>query len=113
MWYQGKAADCLGDQWKALTVDSEYGALAKGWTFEPGQVIITGAMGRHDTWKPGKYEGKWGPWHDLVDGELEDRFGNAFPREAFFSVKTRGFCAVGPGLKPAPTSLVVYPRLVR
>lgn len=57
---QGKAADCLGDQWKALLwiVNS---ALAQGWTIEPGQVIITGAMGAMIPGKPGKYEGKWGP----------------------------------------------------
>ncbi len=57
---QGKAADALGDQWKALLwiVNS---ALAQGWTIEPGQVIITGAMGAMLPGKPGKYEGKWGP----------------------------------------------------
>jgi 2-keto-4-pentenoate hydratase len=57
---QGKAADCLGDQWKALLwlVNT---AVAKGWTLEPGQVFITGAMGAMIPGKPGKYEGKWGP----------------------------------------------------
>ncbi len=57
---QGKAADCLGDQWKALLwlVNT---AIAKGWTLEPGQVLITGAMGAMIPGKPGKYEGKWGP----------------------------------------------------
>ncbi len=57
---QGKATDCLGDQWKALLwlVNT---AVAKGWTLEPGQVLITGAMGAMIPGKPGKYEGKWGP----------------------------------------------------
>jgi 2-keto-4-pentenoate hydratase len=57
---QGKAADCLGDQWKALLwlVNT---AVSKGWTLEPGQVFITGAMGAMIPGKPGKYEGKWGP----------------------------------------------------
>lgn len=57
---QGKAADCLGDQWKALLwlVNT---AVAKGWTLEPGQVFITGAMGAMIPGKPGKYEAKWGP----------------------------------------------------
>ena len=56
---QGKASDCLGDQWKAALwlVNA---AVAKGWTIEPGQMLITGAMGNMIPGKPGKYEGDWG-----------------------------------------------------
>jgi 2-keto-4-pentenoate hydratase len=56
---QGKASDCLGDQWKAALwlVNT---AVAKGWTIEPGQMLITGAMGTMIPGKPGKYEGDWG-----------------------------------------------------
>jgi 2-keto-4-pentenoate hydratase len=57
---QGKASDCLGDQWKAALwlVNA---AVAKGWTLEPGQILITGAMGKMIPGKPGKYDGNWGP----------------------------------------------------
>lgn len=57
---QGKASDCLGDQWKAALwlVNA---AVAKGWTIEPGQILITGAMGKMIPGKPGTYEGNWGP----------------------------------------------------
>jgi 2-keto-4-pentenoate hydratase len=56
---QGKASDCLGDQWKAALwlVNT---AVAKGWVLEPGQILITGAMGNMIPGKPGKYEGDWG-----------------------------------------------------
>ncbi len=56
---QGKASDCLGDQWKAALwlVNT---AIAKGWIIEPGQILITGAMGNMIPGKPGKYEGNWG-----------------------------------------------------
>jgi len=56
---QGKASDALGDQWKAL-LWLVNGAVAQGWTLEPGQILITGAMGNMIPAKPGKYEGKWG-----------------------------------------------------
>ncbi len=56
---QGKASDCLGDQWKAALwlVNA---AVARGWVIEPGQILITGAMGNMIPGKPGKYEGNWG-----------------------------------------------------
>jgi 2-keto-4-pentenoate hydratase len=56
---EGKAADVMGDQWKALLwLVNE--ATAHGWSIEPGQVLITGAMGNMIPGKPGKYEGDWG-----------------------------------------------------
>ncbi len=57
---QGNAADALGDQWKAL-LWLVNGVVAQGWTIEPGQILITGAMGNMIPGKPGKYEGDWGP----------------------------------------------------
>jgi 2-keto-4-pentenoate hydratase len=57
---RGKAADVLGDQWKAL-LWLVNGVVAQGWTIEPGQILITGAMGNMVPGKPGKYEGDWGP----------------------------------------------------
>lgn len=57
---QGKASDALGDQWKAL-LWLVNGVVAQGWTIEPGQILITGAMGNMIPGKPGKYEGDWGP----------------------------------------------------
>ncbi len=42
---EGKAADVMGAQWKALLwLVNE--ATAHGWSIEPGQVLITGVMGR-------------------------------------------------------------------
>jgi 2-keto-4-pentenoate hydratase len=56
----GKAADVMGDQWKTL-LWLVNGAIAHGWTIEPGQIFITGAMGRMLPGKPGMYQGDWGP----------------------------------------------------
>jgi len=56
---EGKAADAMGDQWKAL-LWLVNGVTAQGWSIEPGQVLITGAMGNMIPGKPGKYEGDWG-----------------------------------------------------
>ena len=41
----GKARDALGDQWQAALwlVNT---LLDQGWTFEPGQILLTGALGR-------------------------------------------------------------------
>jgi 2-keto-4-pentenoate hydratase len=57
---QGKAADVLGNQWEAL-LWLVNGAIAEGWTIEPGQIFITGAMGKMLPGKPGTYQGDWGP----------------------------------------------------
>jgi len=57
---KGKAADALGDQWKAL-LWLVNGVVAQGYTIEPGHIFITGAMGQMIPGKPGKYEGNYGP----------------------------------------------------
>ncbi|MGB9615988.1 MAG: 2-keto-4-pentenoate hydratase [Desulfomonilaceae bacterium] len=56
---QGKAADVLGDQWKAL-LWLVNGVVARGYVIEPGQLLITGAMGQMIPGKPGAYKGDWG-----------------------------------------------------
>jgi 2-keto-4-pentenoate hydratase len=56
---KGAASDALGDQWKAL-LWLVNGAIEKGYTLEPGQVLITGAMGQMIPGKPGKYEADYG-----------------------------------------------------
>ena len=56
---KGKAADAMGDQWKAL-LWLVNGAIAQGWTIEPGHIFITGALGRMLPGKPGVYVGDWG-----------------------------------------------------
>lgn len=56
---QGAGRDVLGDQWQALlwlvnrSIDS-------GWTIEPGQVLITGAMGRPVPLQKGLYVADFG-----------------------------------------------------
>jgi 2-keto-4-pentenoate hydratase len=56
----GKASDALGDQWKALLwlVNT---TVKNGWTIEPGQVLITGSLGRLIPGKPGAYSADFGP----------------------------------------------------
>ncbi len=51
---QGKGSDASGDQWAAALwlVNT---MIKKGWTLEPGQNLITGALGRMLPGKPGKY----------------------------------------------------------
>jgi 2-keto-4-pentenoate hydratase len=56
---QGKADDVMGDQWKAL-LWLVNGAISRGYVIEPGQVLITGAMGNMIPGKPGPYQGDWG-----------------------------------------------------
>ena len=57
---KGKAADVMGDQWNAL-LWLVNGAIAEGWTIEPGQIFITGVMGKMLPGKAGSYQGDWGP----------------------------------------------------
>ncbi|MEW6352441.1 MAG: hypothetical protein AB1646_25605 [Thermodesulfobacteriota bacterium] len=56
---RGKAADAMGDQWKAL-LWLVNGAIEQGWTVEPGYVFITGDMGKMLPAKPGTYKGDYG-----------------------------------------------------
>jgi 2-keto-4-pentenoate hydratase len=56
---QGTGRDVSGDQWHALlwlvnrTIDS-------GWTIEPGQLLITGAMGKPVPMSAGLYVADFG-----------------------------------------------------
>jgi len=57
--YQGKGVEALGDQWKAALwiVNS---VLEQGYKVEPGQVVITGALGKMVPGKPGQYVADYG-----------------------------------------------------
>ena len=57
--YEGAATDSLGDQWKALRwlINSR---LRHGWKIEPGQVLITGALGQVLDGTPGVYRADYG-----------------------------------------------------
>jgi len=57
---KGKASDALGDQWKAL-LWLVNGVVAQGYSIEPGQILLTGALGNMIPGKPGKYEINYGP----------------------------------------------------
>lgn len=57
--FQGKASDALGDQWQAL-LWLVNGVVKQGWSIEPGQILITGALGKMIPAKPGKYEANFG-----------------------------------------------------
>ena len=56
---RGKGIDALGDQWQAALwlVNT---MVAQGWTMEPTNVIITGALGKMVPGKPGKYVADYG-----------------------------------------------------
>ncbi len=56
---RGKGSDALGDQWKAALwlVNT---VVNQGWTIEPGQIIITGALGKMIPGKPGYYTADYG-----------------------------------------------------
>jgi 2-keto-4-pentenoate hydratase len=55
----GKAGDVMGDPWKGLLwlVNA---VVEKGWTIKPGQILITGAMGKMIPGRPGTYQGDYG-----------------------------------------------------
>lgn len=56
---EGKGSDAMGDPWNSLmwTVNK---TLAQGWKIEPGQIIITGALGQVIPGKEGKYVADYG-----------------------------------------------------
>lgn len=56
---RGKGSDALGDQWKAALwlINT---MVSRGWTLEPGQIIITGALGKMIPGKPGRYTADYG-----------------------------------------------------
>ena len=55
----GQGSDALGNQWQAALwlVNT---VVAQGWTLEPGQFLITGAMGQMIPAKPGNYHADFG-----------------------------------------------------
>lgn len=56
---QGKGSDALGDQW--TTALWLVNAIAKqGWKIEPGQILITGVLGKMIPGKQGKYLADYG-----------------------------------------------------
>ena len=56
---EGKGSDAMGDPWNSLqwTVNK---TLEQGWKIEPGQIIITGALGQVIPGKTGKYVADYG-----------------------------------------------------
>lgn len=57
---QGRGSDAMGGQWQALMwlVNT---MVEQGWAIEPGQVLITGALGKMVPAKPGAYAADFGP----------------------------------------------------
>lgn len=55
----GRGSDAMGDQWEAALwlINT---SLEQGWDLKPGQVVITGALGKMIPGKPGKYEADLG-----------------------------------------------------
>lgn len=56
---KGQGKDALGDQWQAALWLAN-AIIAQGWTLEPGQVMISGALGKALPGKPGKYLADYG-----------------------------------------------------
>ena len=56
---RGKGSEALGDQWQAALwlVNT---MIAQGWRMEPGQILLTGALGKMLPAKPGKYRADYG-----------------------------------------------------
>lgn len=56
---RGKGTDALGNQWEAgrWTINK---LLAQGWRFQPGQIILTGLLGKMTVGQPGSYEADYG-----------------------------------------------------
>jgi 2-keto-4-pentenoate hydratase len=61
---RGRARDAMGDQWAAALwlVNT---ALEHGWTLEPGQVLLTGALGKMVPAQPGHCIADFGEWGKL------------------------------------------------
>lgn len=57
----GKARDALGDQWQAAMwlVNT---VIGHGWTLEPGQILLTGALGRMVPATVGACSASYGSW---------------------------------------------------
>lgn len=55
---QGLGSDAMGDQWQALMWLINQ-SLANGWQIEPGQILITGALGRMLPAQSGQYSARF------------------------------------------------------
>lgn len=61
---KGKGSDAMGDQWKAA-VWLINRIVAQGYQITPGNVVITGVLGKMLPGKPGKYEADYGDFGKL------------------------------------------------
>jgi len=61
----GQGADALGNQWEAALwlVNT---VIAQGWRLEPGQFLITGAMGKMITAEVGNYQADFGEFGTIA-----------------------------------------------
>ncbi len=61
----GKARDALGDQWQAALwlVNT---MIRHGWTIEPGQLLLTGALGRMVPATAGECSANYGKWGTIA-----------------------------------------------
>ncbi|MBN1672273.1 MAG: fumarylacetoacetate hydrolase family protein [Kiritimatiellae bacterium] len=55
---RGQGSDAMGDQWTAAfwLVNQ---TIKHGWELKPGQVLLTGSLGKAVAGKPGRYEAQW------------------------------------------------------
>lgn len=63
----GRGSDAMGNQWRALRwlVNNVVG---QGWAVEPGQILITGALGNMIPGAPGRYRADFGELGSLEFG---------------------------------------------
>lgn len=57
---QGRGADAFGDPWAAALWLVNH-LIDHGWTMDPGQVLLSGALGKPVEAQPGSYEANFGP----------------------------------------------------
>jgi 2-keto-4-pentenoate hydratase len=60
----GQGRDALGDQWRA-TLWLVNSIIDQGWRIEPGQILMTGSLGRMVAAKPGHCSADFGEWGRL------------------------------------------------
>jgi 2-keto-4-pentenoate hydratase len=62
---RGHASDAMGDQWEAARwlVNT---VIENGWTLEPGQVLLTGALGKMIPAKPGHCVAQFSNWGQIA-----------------------------------------------
>ena len=57
---QGRGSDAFGDPWAAALWLVNH-LIEYGWTMEPGQILLSGALGKVVEAQPGTYEANFGP----------------------------------------------------